>query len=274
MVALPVLIAPLLPGTVPLPAAAVLPSLLVLPGDRLLLRALWLLLLGLLLLLRPLLLSLLGPLGLLLLWPLLLSLLDALLRLRLLLLSPLLLLLLLSPLLLLLQLLLLGPLLLLLLGLLLLLRPLLLRRLLGPLRLRLLLLSPLLLRLRLLRPLLLLLRVLLLCGWPRCLLPFRLGLFLLLFVLRVGRHNRREKQKQGGDTCSSIELHSDQPPLTSLRGVHADGHSVYRGRIGWRSRAPRQRCAFVVRRQQRDAEIRGRTACAGAELAFKGCTFG
>jgi hypothetical protein len=147
-------------------------------------------------------------------------------------------------------------------------------RLLGPLLLRLLLLSPLLLRLRLLRPLLLLLRVLLLCGWPRCLLPFRLGLFLLLFVLRVGRHNRREKQKQGGDTCSSIELHSDQPPLTSLRGVHADGHSVYRGRIGWRSRAPRQRCAFVVRRQQRDAEIRGRTACAGAELAFKGCTFG
>jgi hypothetical protein len=259
MVALPVLIATLLPRTVPLPAAAVLPSLLVLPRDCLLLRTLRWLLLGPLLL-RPLLLSLLDPLLLrllllglldllLLLRPLLLSLLDPLLlRLLLLgLLDPLLLRLLLLSLLdplLLLRLLLLGlldPLLLrlLLLGLLdllLLLRPLLLS-LLDPLLLRLLVLSlldPLLLRLLVLSLLdLLLLRVLLLCGWPRALrlstlVRFRFTLFfVLLFVLRVNRDNRREKQKQGSGTCSSSELHCNHPPLTSPLGVHADGHSVY-----------------------------------------------
>jgi hypothetical protein len=219
MVACPVLIATLLERTVALPATALLPSPLLLPRSCLLPRAL-----GLLLLLRLLgallwlLLSLLDPLPLLrtlllslldslLLWALLLSLLNPLLLLRSRLLSPLvpLLLSLLGPLLLLRELLLglLNPLLLrpLLLGLLdpLLLLPWLLS-LLGPR----LLLWPLLLRL--FGPLLL--RVLLLCGRPCCLLlPLRLALFRLLFVLRVRREYRREKQNQGGCTCSSSELH-------------------------------------------------------------------
>ncbi len=103
------------------------------------------------------------------------------------------------------------------------LRPLMLS-LLGPLRLRALLLS--LLGARLLRPLLLslldlLLRVLL-RGWPRALLLPTLLLFspalffFLLFVLRVRRDNRREKQKQGSGTCRSNELHRNHPPLRPL----------------------------------------------------------
>jgi hypothetical protein len=95
-------------------------------------------------------------------------------------------------------------------------------RLLGPLlwlRSRLLsLLSPLLLLrsllLGLLGPLLWLRsRLLLLCGWPCCLLPCRLALFLLLFVLRIRRDDRRKEQDQGGCTCSSIESHCYHPPL-------------------------------------------------------------
>jgi hypothetical protein len=59
------------------------------------------------------------------------------------------------------------------------------------------------------------LRALLLCGWRRTfLLPalmlFRLALlFVMLVVLRVRRDNRSAKQKHGGGTGSSNELHSN-----------------------------------------------------------------
>jgi hypothetical protein len=228
MVALPVVVATLLEGSVPLPAAALLPSPLLLPRDGLLACALRLLLLLRLLrpLLRLLLLSLLDPLLLLrllllsLLDPplLLLSLLDPLLLLRALLLSLLNLLLLLRP-----RLLgLLDPLLLLRTHLLSLLNPLL------RLRLRLLsLLGPLLLRLLVSRFGPLRLSMLLLGRRPRCLLlPFRLCLSLLIFVLRIRRHHCPKKQKQGGGTCSSSELHSLLPFVRSLLGVHAGGQSA------------------------------------------------
>jgi hypothetical protein len=83
-----------------------------------------------------------------------------------------------------------------------------------------------------LRPLLLLLLVLLLCRWLRAallptLLLSRLALFfVLLFVLRVCRDNRREKQEQGSRTRNSNELHSKHPPLRSLLCRHADGQSA------------------------------------------------
>src|ERR1019366_1210981 len=181
MIAFPALSTILLPRTVPLPAALFQPSPLMLPRDCLLLRTLRLLLLpGLLgtlcrLLLRLLLPRLLGPL----LLRLSSGLCVLLLRLLLLLLSAL-------------RLLLLRPLLL---------------RLWGPLLLRLLRgLRVLLLRLAL--------RALLLCGWrrtlllPTLLLFGRIALFFLLLVLlRVRGDNRPEKQKQGGGTGSSNELH-------------------------------------------------------------------
>lgn len=185
MFVFPVLRATLLPCVSPPPAALLLPSALLLPRDCLLPRALLLLsLLGpllCLLLLRPLLLSLLDPL---LLWLCLLWLL------RLLLLWP--------PLLSLLDALLLLPLLLL----------------------RLLLLPGLLWMLCLLLPWPLLLsllcpclRVLLLCGWRRALLSFRLALFFaLLVMLRESRDDRPDKQNQDRGTGSSNESHCSCPP--------------------------------------------------------------
>jgi hypothetical protein len=64
-------------------------------------------------------------------------------------------------------------------------------------------------------PLRLPLRTLLLCGWPRIfplptLMLFRPVLpFVLLVVLRVRRDNRSEKQKHGGGTSGSNELHNN-----------------------------------------------------------------
>jgi hypothetical protein len=103
---------------------------------------------------------------------------------------------------------------------------LLLLRLLGPLRLLLLLLLRLLGSLRLL--LLLLLRLL---GPLRLLLlllptPLRFRFALLLIALRVRRVNRPEKHKQGSDTDHSNQLHRNRPPLRSRLGVHANGQSA------------------------------------------------
>ena len=220
VVALPVLSAILLPCTMTLPAAALLyPSAPLLPRDCLLLRTLRLLLTGLfgtlflLLRLRPLLLSLLDPLRLLLL-PGLLGTLYLLLRPGCL--SLLGLLLLVNGLRLLLLPRLLPDLLCLLL------RP---RGmcLLGPLRLLsglcvLLLLRPLLRLLRANLPLLRLrLRTLLLCGWPRGRLRFRLMLLrpclFLILLLCPGRDHRPEKHKRGSGSDNSNELHRTHPSV-------------------------------------------------------------
>jgi hypothetical protein len=188
----------LLKRSMPSPAAFLPPALLLLPGDCLLLGALWL--------------NRLGTVGLLLLGPLLLGLLGALLRWRLRGLSAPILLLVLLLWLLLWRLWLLGPLLLLPLLLLL-------RRLLGALLRRLLSgLSALFLRLPLLllllpARLLLRLRALLLCGWPAFLLltalpGFRLAVFFLLPVLlRVCRVKDPKEEKQGSGTGCSNKLH-------------------------------------------------------------------
>jgi hypothetical protein len=77
---------------------------------------------------------------------------------------------------------------------------------------------------RLFRPLLRLgrLRVLLLRLLGALLLLRLLPLFLSARLLRVRRDNRPEKQEQGGDARCSIELHSDGSPLRSPLSVHAD----------------------------------------------------
>jgi hypothetical protein len=75
-----------------------------------------------------------------------------------------------------------------------------------------------------LRALLLLSRLLLLLP---ILAPFGLVLsFVLPVLLRVRRHNRSEKQEQGGATGRSNELHTHRPPLRSLSGMHADDQSA------------------------------------------------